>query len=399
VQYWHWKGLRPLRGWRAAIDLRVPWQRMDWHVLVLAGLLVGTSLFFVRALADADLAFGRDQVRFAPHLRKVLVALPFVAVGLFLRPRWLRRSAFLLYGLAMILLLLLPLVGEERNNARSWIPLPLGFDLQPSELAKIGLILALARALYRNRLEEWRDWRLSGALALAPMALVMTQPDLGTTLTIVPVALGMAWLAGAPRRALGAIVAAGFLAGWLGWQGGLVQSYQKKRVETWAACLDNDALVHNQNGAAFHVYQARVAIGNGGLFGRGLGRGVAAEAGHLPERSSDSIFAVIAEQAGFLGASAFVGVYLLLASCLVLAAGRLRERFARLVVGGVGQYFAAHFFINAGVNLGLLPMTGLTLPLVSTGGSSMLASFLALGLALGLCARAEPALDSDSFRG
>ena len=125
---------------------------------------------------------------------------------------------------------------------------------------------------------------------------------------------------------------------------------------------------------------------------------MANEAGHLPERESDSIFAVIAEEGGFFGATALVFLYVGLASMLLLAAGRTRERFSRLVVGGVALYFAAHFFIHVGVNIGLVPMTGLTLPLVSTGGSSLLTSFLALGLALGLSARYEPSLDRDAFR-
>ena len=188
------------------------------------------------------------------------------------------------------------------------------------------------------------------------------------------------------------------LVGGLAWRFEWVQGYQKKRIDTWAAGLDPNTLIENKNGAAFHTYQARVAIGNGGMWGTGLGRGVANEAGHLPERESDSIFAVIAEEGGFSGALLLVGAYLVFSGLLLAAAGRTRERFSRLVVAGVALYFAAHFFLNTGVNLGLLPMTGLTLPLVSTGGSSMLASFLALGLALGISSRQEPTLDSDAFR-
>jgi rod shape determining protein RodA len=141
-----------------------------------------------------------------------------------------------------------------------------------------------------------------------------------------------------------------------------------------------------------------VAIGNGGVTGKGLGQGVANETGHLPERSSDSIFAVIAEEGGFLGSSALVLGYLLFSGLFLVAAGGTRERFSRMVIAGTGLYFAAHFAINAGVNLGLIPMTGLTLPLMSTGGSSLLVSLMLLGMALGLSARAEVSLDSDSFR-
>jgi cell division protein FtsW (lipid II flippase) len=215
---------------------------------------------------------------------------------------------------------------------------------------------------------------------------------------VAPILLGMAWLAGARAEHLAAIVLSAATLGFLAYELEWVHGYQQKRVEVWAAGFDNERLIEGKNGAGFHAYQARVAIGNGGLFGTGLGRGVANEAGHLPERDCDSIFAVLAEEGGFTGALLFVLAYAGLGAGLLAAAARVRERFARLVVGGVALYFLSHFFINTGVNVGLLPMTGLTLPLVSTGGSSLLASLLALGLALGLSARHEPTLDSDAFR-
>jgi len=396
---WSWKGQRPPSGLRSVLDTRVPWEKVEWTGFLLAALLVSTGILFVWQMAASDIEFGRDGIRFMGHVKKLAVAMPAFFLGFFVRPRWLRRHAWLFYGGAIALLFLVPVIGEERNNARRWIPIPgLGFDLQPSELAKIGLIVILAQALYRNRLQNLSDWFLPGALALLPMGLVVAQPDLGTALTIVPVTLGMCWLAGAPRRTMFFIVAVGFLVGTVAWQQEWVQGYQKKRIDTWLASFEKTELVDNKNGSAFHAYQSRVGIGNGGFLGTGLGLGVANEAGHLPERESDSIFAVIAEEGGFFGATALVLLYVGMASMLLLAAGRTRERFSRLVVGGVALYFAAHFFINIGVNLGLLPMTGLTLPLISTGGSSLLTSFLALGLGLGLSARYEPSLDRDAFR-
>ena len=394
-----WKGMRPLRGWRSIFIPRVPWTRVDWHIILLAAGMVCTGLVFIHAMEASDVRFGRDGISLAGHVKKLVVAFPFLLFGFFLRPRWLRRNAWIVYGLVIVLLVLVPVVGEERNNARRWIPMPMGFDLQPSELAKLGLIVVLARALYRNRLQELSKWILPAFLALLPMALVVVQPDLGTALTIVPVTLGMCWLAGARARVIVGIVLAGALAGGLAWQLELVQTYQLKRIETWAATMDKVVLIESKSGAAFHAYQARVAIGNGGESGTGLGKGVANEAGHLPERESDSIFAVIAEEGGLVGSTVLIVAYLHLAGFLLIAAGRMRDRFSRLLVGGVALYFASHFLIHVAVNVGLLPMTGLTLPLISTGGSSLLASFLALGLALGLAARPERSLDLDSFRG
>jgi rod shape determining protein RodA len=396
---WSWKGTRPPSGWRSIVDTRIPWSKVDWSVVFLALLLVGTSLAFVHQMSESDWLHGRDDIVFESHLKKYVVAAPFLLLGFFLRPRWLRRNAWLAYGAVMLLLCLVPVIGEERNNARRWIAMPVGsFDLQPSELAKIGLILILARSLYRNRLQSIGDWVAPALFALLPMALVVKQPDLGTALTVVPVTLGMFWLAGAKGETLVAIVLVGIVLGGLAWQLEWVQGYQKKRIDVWAQSYESGPLIENKNGAAFHPYHARMGIGNGGLLGTGLGRGVANEAGHLPERESDSIFAVVAEEGGFVGATLLVVLYLVFSSLLLVTAARTRERFSRLVVGGVALFFAAHFFINVGVNLGLLPMTGLTLPLISTGGSSLMASFLALGLALGLSARREPSLDLDAFR-
>ena len=141
-----------------------------------------------------------------------------------------------------------------------------------------------------------------------------------------------------------------------------------------------------------------MAIGNGGLSGTGLGQGIANTAAHLPERDCDSVFAVVAEESGWLGTAAILCVYALLVAAILGSASRLRDRFSRLAVAGVGLYFAAHLFIHASVNLGLIPLTGIPLPLFSTGGSSMMATMLALGLCLGLAANREPSLDRDSFR-
>ena len=252
--------------------------------------------------------------------------------------------------------------------------------------------------LYRSRLQHLGEWTAPVALALIPVGLVVLQPDLGTAMTIVPVTLGMLHLAGARSRHIVGIVAAGILAGALAWKLELVRDYQLQRIDTWLSTVEAQELIDGRNGPAYHSYHARTVIGNGGLIGRGVGLGVANEAGHLPERDSDSAFAVVAEEAGFVLITGLVILYSLLIVLLLTAASSIRERFTRLVVGGIGLYFAAHFFINVGVNLGLLPMTGLTLPLFSTGGSSLLATFLALGLAVGLSAQWEPTLDGDAFR-
>jgi rod shape determining protein RodA len=389
------------RGWLSGVfSWRLAWWRIDWHILALALFLLTFGLFVVRAIALSDAEFNRPQpVVFGGHLQKVLVALPMLVVGMTLRPRWLRRNAWTIYSATIVLLLLVPLIGEARNNARRWIPIPgVGFDLQPSELAKIGLIVVLASVLYTSRLARWRDWRLPVFVALLPMGLVVLQPDLGTAMAMAPVSVGMFYVAGASGRRIAGIALGAALVGALAYQLEWIRDYQLERVDTWLDSVSAKELIDGRTGSAFHIYHARVAIGNGGWWGRGLGNGVANQAGHLPERDCDSVFAVIAEEAGFFGASGLLILYGLLVVLLLWSASQIRERFSRLVVAGVGLHFGAHAFVNVGVNLGLTPMTGLPLPLLSTGGSSMLATFAALGLALGLAAQREATLDEDAFR-
>jgi rod shape determining protein RodA len=177
-----------------------------------------------------------------------------------------------------------------------------------------------------------------------------------------------------------------------------VHDYQLQRIHTWMQSYSAADVIAAKSGPAFHSYHARVAIGNGGWMGQGLGEGVANTAAHLPERDCDSIFAVVAEESGFIGLLLILSLYALMIVSVLGSASGLRDRFSRLFVAGVGLYFGAHLLIHACVNLGLVPLTGIPLPLFSTGGSSMMATMLALGLALGLAANREPSLDQDSFR-
>lgn len=375
----------------------VRWVEVDWPILVISMVLLGIGLMFLQGIADSTANEVSRQISFDGHRQKVLLTLPLLAAGLLVRPSWLKRNSAWLYLASVGLLVAVYFIGEERNSAQRWIQLP-QFDLQPSELAKITLILMLARVLAENRLESFSDWLKPLVVVLVPMGLVAGQPDLGTAMTVVPVSLGLLYLAGARMSALLGFMAVGIGVGWLAVEADLVRDYQVERVETWAGSYDAEGLIERRTGAAFHVYHARVAAGNGGVFGQGIGRGVANETGLLPERGSDSIFMVVAEEAGFVGAVGVLLLYALLVSLLMLSASGIRDRFARLVVGGVALYFAAHLVINVSVNLGLLPMTGLTLPLFSTGGSSLLATFLAIGLALGLGANHETGMDRDAFR-
>ncbi|MEZ6021678.1 MAG: FtsW/RodA/SpoVE family cell cycle protein [Planctomycetota bacterium] len=376
------------------------WFAVDWHILVLSMLLLGIGMLFLSAMDGAEMEElrGAGGVHFAGHREKVLFTLPLVVIGMLLRPSWIKRHAALLYSGSIALLVLVMLVGNERNHARRWIQLP-KFDLQPSELAKLGLILMLAKLLSGNRLERPRDWLAPLAAAGLPMLLVAGQPDLGTAMTLVPITLGLLYLAGGSGKVITGMVLAGVLFGGTARQMGLVQDYQWKRVQTWAATFEADNLIEMRKcrfGVPTSTWRVRRS-GTGTCGGRAGRRGVANRVGHLPERDSDSVFRGDRRGVRILGASLLLVLYTALVLFPAASAARLRDRFARLTVGA-SRSTAAHVFIHVAVNVGLLPMTGLTLPLISAGGSSLLTTFLALGLALGLggLARAQ-LLDQDSF--
>ncbi|MFT7667403.1 MAG: rod shape determining protein RodA [Planctomycetota bacterium] len=383
------------RGSRSAHWVR--WHEMGWHILFIGFVLLGIGVLFISEMAVADEFHDRSGIRIENHIQKLIVAAPCLVIGIFIRPSWLRRHAGLIYALSLALLLAVPFIGVEHNNARRWIETP-AFDIQPSEFAKLAIILVLARVLCRNRLTRFGDWVPPVALALIPMGLVALQPDLGTAMTIVPVAIGMFYLAGARGWILITLLAIGAGFGLGAWKYEVgVKEYQLARLDTWVESIEAEALIDDRQGPGFHSHQSRTSIGEGYWRGKGLGAGIANETGVLPERESDSVFAVIAGETGFVGATALLLLYGLLVILLMLGAGELRDRFTRLVVGGVAIYFASHVVVHCGVNLGLIPMTGLTLPLVSTGGSSLLVSLTALGLAVGLSANQEPSLDGDAF--
>lgn len=381
----------------------VRWFELDWHVLLLALGLLTLGLVFVHAMAEADIALERagegTAVSFTRHLKKVLFALPALVIALAVRPRFLQRNAYVLFAGSIALLLLVQVVGDSRNGSQRWIPLPGGFDLQPSELAKIAVVIALARVLYRNRLERAKDWVPPLAIALLPMTLVALQPDLGTALTLVPITLGMLYVAGARATVLLRFIVGAAAVGVCVWLFKIgVHDYQLQRIQTWIDGFHAQDLIDARGGSAFHSYHARVAIGNGGFLGQGIGQGVANQAAYLPERDCDSIFAVVAEELGLFGATGTLLVYGLMIALMMGSASAIRDRFSRLAAGGIAFYFAAQLFVNVSVNLGLVPMTGVTLPLFSTGGSSMMTTFTMLGLFLGLASHREPSLDRDSFR-
>jgi len=293
--------------------------------------------------------------------------------------RWL-EGAYWLYGLSILLLLLVDVAGVARGGAQRWLSLgPL--TLQPSEFAKVSTILALTRFL-GSRSKEERQWRTllqAAALAGVPCFLILSQPDLGTAIVLVPVMVGMLLIWGIRWRILAGIAGAGLAVLPLAWL--RLAEYQKSRLLVFIN-PDLDPL-----GAGYTISQSRIAIGSGGLFGKGWLAGTQSQLSFLPERHSDFIFSVVGEEWGFLGVTLVLAGFIFLFLRALSLTHQVRDPYGRLLVTGLTVMLAFHVAVNTAMTIGLAPVVGLPLPFFSYGGSWMLTCTAAIGMILSVAAR------------
>jgi len=363
-------------------------RRSCWPVLPAAAAVLAFGTLVQWSVAGGDALPSSHLIRIVAGGMAGAAALVWGA------RRW-RATAWLFYAACLALVVLVLLVGRETNQARRWIDLVAGFKIQPSEFMKLGLILALARWFAdRPPPRGLRDLLVPGALTAVPAFLILIEPDLGTSLVFAPLLLGMVWLAGTPWRTMRWLLFVPVLLAPLGW--GVIQGYQKERVLTW---WNQDHLTAEQRAAeGYHLWHAKLAVGSGGLNGHGWARGPENRLGLLPERHNDFVFPVIGEEFGFLGGTLFLVGYAGIGMVLLVAAGRRRDPFQRLVLAGIGLHFLVHLVLNVGVSIGLWPTTGLPLPMVSFGGSSMIVGGMALGIALVVSATRGPVFHPEAFR-
>ena len=325
--------------------------------------------------------------------RGQMVKAAIALVGLLIASRmeylWLEKRAYMIYCLVAVVLLGMLGVKAASGGINRFISLYV-FQVQPSELMKIGLVLALSRYL-RFREDQRQVQGLLGpfTLTLVPMALVPFQPNLGLSLMFPPVLIAMLFVAGAkPRHLFFAVLlgvlllpAAYFLSGVVP----LLKGYQKDRLESFVK-RDSTSL-RNQG---YQLRQSIIAVSSGGVTGQGFQEGTQNVLGHLPEKHTDFIFSIIAEELGFVGASILVALYLTLIWGTLRVATFTREPFGRLVATGIAVGFGAQAFENIGMTLGLTPITGIALPFVSLAGSNLVASHLAIGIVLSIASRHVP---------
>ncbi|MBI4607281.1 MAG: rod shape-determining protein RodA [Planctomycetes bacterium] len=357
-----------------------------WRLVLFASSLALTALgiLFVHSTTAYGDPFPSRGAR--GQILKAAVALAGLLVAARLDYRHLDRWAYAIFWTVAAVLAGMLAVKLASGGRNRFIHLYL-FQVQPSELMKIGLILALARYL-RFREDQKRVAGLVGpfSLTLGPMILVLLQPNLGLSLMFPPVLVAMLFVSGSRPRHLATAAVAGvtlLAAAYLASDRlPLLQRYQRDRLQSFVA--RGSASSRNQG---FQLRQSLIAVGSGGPLGKGYGRGTQNTLDYLPEKETDFIFSIVAEETGFAGAGALVLLYGVLVTSILRIGLYTREPFGRLVAAGIGVSFAAQAFENIGMTLGLTPITGIALPFVSLAGSNLVASHLAVGIVLSIGAR------------
>ncbi len=346
---------------------------IHWFFVLLVAVVAGIGVAMLYSAANGNFQpwASRQAVRFCFGLFVMLgVALVDVRI-------WL-RFAYAFYGVSLVLLILVEVMGFIGMGAQRWIDLGY-FNLQPSELMKIALVLALARYFHGLGMEDiGRPTRLVVPIlmVLMPAALVMRQPDLGTALMLVMAGGGIFFVAGVRLWKFGVVLALGLAALPVGWQ--FLHEYQKQRILTF---LNPEA---DPLGAGYHIIQSKIALGSGGLSGKGYMQGTQGHLRFLPEMQTDFIFTMLAEEFGLIGGLGLLGLYILLLVYGIAISMRSYSHFGRLVGLGVTVTFFLYVFINIAMVMGLIPVVGVPLPLISYGGTAMMTLLIGFGLLMGV---------------
>jgi rod shape determining protein RodA len=348
------------------------WQKLrqvNWGLLLLITAIasVGFTALYSAAGGNLDPWASRQMARFAVGMAMLLV-IAMIDI------RFIYRMAYPVYGVVFVLLIVVELMGHIGMGAQRWINL--GFiQIQPSELMKLSVVLALARYFHGASREDMRRLTFlvpAALIIVAPVGLVMLQPDLGTSLMITMAGAGLVFVAGAPLWIFltgGGLALAALPVAWM-----LMHDYQRRRVTTFLH-PENDPL-----GAGYHITQSKIALGSGGIAGKGFLNGSQAHLNFLPEKQTDFIFTLWAEEWGLTGGLFLLGMFGLVFMYCAWISFRCRHAFGRLLAFGLMMNFSIYVFVNVAMVMGLIPVVGAPLPLVSYGGTAMLSVLIGFGL-------------------
>ncbi len=342
---------------------------LNWVLVILLCCVMAVGVIALYSAGGGDLNkwAGNHFVRFMFGLG-IMMIIAMVDV------KWWYRVAWPFYIGVFILLILVEIMGHIGMGAQRWINL--GFiQLQPSELMKIAAIMCLARHFHGAGPEQTRRLTfliVPAAIIIAPVGLVMLQPDLGTALMILMAGAGLVFIAGAPLWIFISGIAAVLTAIPIGWQ--LMHDYQRQRVLTF---LDPES---DPLGAGYHITQSKIALGSGGMYGKGFMQGTQSRLNFLPEKQTDFIFTLYAEEWGLVGGIALLVLFALIFIVCLRIALRCRHNFGRYLAAGLTINYSLHIYINIAMVMGLIPVVGVPLPMISHGGTAMLACLAGFGL-------------------
>jgi rod shape determining protein RodA len=373
--------------WEALIILdRRFLKNLDFSLIAAVGLLVVIGLTMVYSATHAkDYLTGGDSLLF---VKKQVIAIFIGLVGLimvmFFDYRISDRMSQILYGLNLIMLILVLVLGDERNGAKSWL-----FGIQPSEFAKVIVILTLGKYLSKkDSLNSFFDFLGPFFYTGVPLLLVLMQPDLGTALVFIFFLFLMMYVAGAPGWKLGLLILTGVATITLVFAVCNIfhlplpiKEYQIARLTSFVN-PESDS-----QGSGWNVIQAKIAVGSGQFFGKGLFRGTQGRLGYLPENHTDFIFAVLSEELGFVGSFGVLFLFFTIIWRGIRIASLAKDRAGTIIATGILAMFLFHVLENIGMNIGIMPITGIPLPFISSGGSSMIANLVAIGILLNIWVR------------
>jgi rod shape determining protein RodA len=349
--------------------------------IAVALLLITGTLLVYAATRDWYSANGLDPEYYLKrHVINIVIGIALAWGTTIIDYRLLRAYTPFIWGLGVfgLILVLIPGIGSEINGARAWIGLPFGFQIQPAEIAKISIIIGISMLLSErtHNSDEPSNQDVLKALGVAalPILLILLQPDMGTVFIISASVVTIIAVSGAPTRWVVGLLLVAVIGGFVATKAGVVTEYQLKRLQSF---VDPNA---DTQGAGYQLRQARITVGSGGLLGTGLFDGPQTSGRFVPEQQTDFIFTVAGEQLGFIGSGFIIFLLFIVLMRGFAIARRSTDPYGTLVSTGVVAWFAFQIFENIGMTLGLMPMTGVPLPFLSYGGSSMFANLIGFGL-------------------
>lgn len=376
-------------------------QNLDFMLLFSLLLLLGSSLL---VLSTASLNVNKVRPFHYVQLQTLWICSGLIIAGLIavIDYHKLRRFGWWIYAINLVLLLAVIFFGNEAKGATRWITITSNFAIQPSEFAKVFIIVTFADFLAKRerKLDRVRDFITPFLFVLLPMLLIYKQPDLGTTLVFGAIFIGMMFVAGANPWKFGALLLVGILLvggalwlhfatnlpPWLHFAQGIplpMKEYQLKRLTIFMNPTSDIA------GDGYHIIQSIWAIGSGGLWGKGYRMGTQGQLNFLPEHHTDFVFSVVGEEFGFIGTVSLLFFFFIFLLRSINIATKSRDLYGMLIAAGIISMFTFHILVNVGMTSGIMPVTGIPLPLISYGGSTMLSNMLAIGLLLSINLRRQ----------